>query len=254
MPAKTKKTIEDILASVSVTRETLEETPERALKLLRAIGTSRVIRAVLMDVGYTTQLHVKAWKNLRFACGNDDGDTLVEVEDPKVRAAVTFVDTRDEWFFKMLGAVWKYNFPEQLAFVLKGNLGPSAGMQSVLNMGIALDRLDVLEKGPERKATRKEDTAALALLAERKIDSEFRATMRNHVNVAQDVTPVTLGEVTPSTDPDIARLEALVELRKFYEEWSEIAKVTIKRRDHLIRMGLASRRAPAKPEPADPEV
>jgi hypothetical protein len=254
MPATTKKTIDDILASVSVTRETLEETPDRALKLLRGIGTSRVIRAMLMDVGYTTQLHVRAWRNLRFACGNGDDDTPLELEDPKVRAAVTFVDTRDEWFFRILAAVWKHSFPEQLAFVLKGNLGPSTGMQSVLNMGIALDRLDVLEKGPERKATRKEDTAALALLAERKIDGPFRTMMRNHVNVAQDVTPVTMGEVTPSTDPDIARLEALVELRKFYEEWSEIAKVTIKRRDHLIRMGLASRRAPAKPEPTDPEV
>ena len=209
---------------------------------------------MLMDVGYTTQLHVKAWRDLRFACGNGDDDSLLDVEDPKVRAALKYVDTRDEWFFKMLGAVWKYNFPEQLAFVLKGDLGPSTGIQSVLNMGIALDRLDVLDKGPERKATRKQDTAALALLAERKIDGQFRATMRKHVNVAQDVTPVTLGEVTPSTDPEVARLEALVELRKFYEEWSEVAKATIKRRDYLIRMGLASRRAPTTPEPTDPVV
>ncbi len=254
MPAKTKKTVEDILASVSVTRETLEETPERALQLLRAAGTSRAIRAMLMDVGYTPQIHAKAWKNLRFACGNNADDTLIEVEDPAVRTAITFVDTRDEWFFKILGAVWKYNFPEQLAYVLKGDLGPSTGMQSVLNMSIALDRLDVLEKGQERKATRKEDAAALALLAERKIDEQLRATMRKHVNTAQDATPVTLSDVTPSTDPEVARLEALVELRKFYEEWSEIAKATIKRRDHLIRMGLASRRAPTKPEPTDPEV
>jgi hypothetical protein len=54
-------------------------------------------------------------------------------------------------------------------------------------------------------------------------------------------------------------LRNLMALRAWYEEWSSIARVVIKRRDYLIRMGLAKRRvlaveppAPPSPDPAKP--
>lgn len=251
---KKAKTIEDVLATVSVTRETLEDTTDRAIKLVRGIGTSRVIRAIVMDRGYTQAIHAKFWKLIRLSCGTADDDTLIEVEDPEVRASIQFVDARDELFFQILTATFKHNFPEQGAFVLKGGLGPSTGIQSVVNMGIALDRLDVLESGPERKATRPQDHAALALLAERKIDKAARDELRKHVTAAELARPVSLDDVTASEDPEMVRLEAQVELRKLYEEWSEIAKATIKRRDYLIRLGLATRRSPTQPEEPEPVV
>jgi hypothetical protein len=43
---------------------------------------------------------------------------------------------------------------------------------------------------------------------------------------------------------DAAFEAALVELRAWYDEWSEIARLIIKRRDLLIRLGLAERRSP----------
>ena len=34
----------------------------------------------------------------------------------------------------------------------------------------------------------------------------------------------------------------------WYQEWSEIARVEVKRRDRLIQLGLAQRKAPGKGE------
>jgi hypothetical protein len=40
-------------------------------------------------------------------------------------------------------------------------------------------------------------------------------------------------------------LQKLTALRAWFEEWSGIARVAIKRRDYLIRLGLARRHAKA---------
>jgi hypothetical protein len=42
--------------------------------------------------------------------------------------------------------------------------------------------------------------------------------------------------------------QAKIALWTFHAEWSEIAKADIKRRDHLIQLGLAKRKAPKKSE------
>lgn len=44
-------------------------------------------------------------------------------------------------------------------------------------------------------------------------------------------------------------------LRAWHEDWSEMAKVAVKRRDYLIRMGLAKRKSGKnKPAPTDPNA
>jgi hypothetical protein len=47
--------------------------------------------------------------------------------------------------------------------------------------------------------------------------------------------------------------QALVEQRQWFEEWADVARSVIKRRDQLIRLGLASRRSSPAPvdEPGD---
>jgi hypothetical protein len=110
-----------------------------------------------------------------------------------------------------------------------------------------LDRLDALEKGPERKSTRKADHAALATLAQRGITSDERARLRGLIETASHVMdPPDDGEESAA---NAARNEALRKLRAWYDEWSETARAVIKRRDQLIRLGLAKRikrKAPAE--------
>lgn len=48
-------------------------------------------------------------------------------------------------------------------------------------------------------------------------------------------------------------METLVALREWFEEWSEIARACVSRRDYLIRMGLASRRIRSTTETEDAE-
>jgi hypothetical protein len=49
-------------------------------------------------------------------------------------------------------------------------------------------------------------------------------------------------------------IKALADLRTWYELWSRIAKVTIKRRDYLMQLGLAHRKSPSSPTEDEPPV
>ncbi len=138
----------------------------------------------------------------------------------------------------------------QADFVLKG-LAPSKGAKAVVTMRQLLDRLDALETGKGRGEAHKDDHAALALLTKRGVSAEFRKGMRAKVQAAE-----TFGEVVVPraivTSREEEHVTDLVELRAWFEEWSEIARLEIKRKDLLIRMGLAQRKTRgAKEEPVD---
>jgi hypothetical protein len=111
-----------------------------------------------------------------------------------------------------------------------------------------LDRLDALENGEDRVPTRDADHAALAKLAARGIDSDERTRLRELLAVAQG-SPTT-DEAPPSIKPDpkaeADRRQARLDLYAFFNEWSEIARADIKRRDHLIQLGLAKRKVAKK--------
>ncbi len=121
-------------------------------------------------------------------------------------------------------------------------LQASTGMQAALGVMTFLDRLDALEKSPERKSTRKEDHAALETLAKRGIDENERAHLRKLTKIVATSPDLDLDGV----DEDEAKREeerqkALVALRAWFIDWSETARSLIPRRDYLIRLGLASR-------------
>lgn len=59
----------------------------------------------------------------------------------------------------------------------------------------------------------------------------------------------TASTVDPATEAAELRA-AKVEVYAWYVEWREVAKADIKRRDHLIQLGVAQRKAPKKAEAA----
>ena len=113
-----------------------------------------------------------------------------------------------------------------------------------------LGRLASLESGddPARAGQQKEDAAAVALLEKRGLTRAERNRLKGLVDVA-------LGPTAPlatSNDPDseAKRIAKLNTLRRWYDEWSSHARVTVRKRAHLIRLGMAERKAPtAKPVP-----
>jgi len=225
--------------ATSLSRETLEQTPLRALPLLRAIGTRRAIRAAMGAFGYTPEDHQEGWALLHASSGYVEGQAPDAI-DAGVRSAIIELDAWDEDGFRVVRAALGRRHPDQAAFVLDG-IGPSEGPAAVMGVKRLLDRLDALEKSPARKATRKEDHAALATLAQRGLDAKERARLAERVATAEGVA------APPEDDTDRekraeAHVEALAALRAWFDEWSEIAKVAVKRRDHLILMGLAKRK------------
>jgi len=226
-----------------VSRDTLETVPQRALMFLRGVGTSRGIRAMLLARGYTAEDHREGWTYLH-ACAGFSEEAEEEAEDTAVRDAIAELDAWDESGFRIVRATLERRFPEQADFVMKG-LKPAEGAASVLSVELLLDRLDALENGDSRKHSRKEDRAALDVLARRGVGDATRKHLRELVTKAKSVAPVVQVDPTIAEQEDAARVQALRNLYAWYREWAEVARATIKRRDHLIRLGLASRRAPA---------
>jgi hypothetical protein len=248
---KTKPLAADItVAEPGVSRRTLDETPARTLAFLRGVGTSLPVRATLNAHGYSARDHNEGWRLLKEACGYSE-DEPVELIDIEVRDAIKEVDVLDEDLFRIVRATLERRHPPQAKFVLRG-LGPSTGMASVLGVSALLDRFDALDSGEERKATRKQDRAALETLATRGIDDAQRKRLRALVKKAKSAPPVSTSGAQDAERAEALRADAMLELRGWYEEWAEIARASIKRRDHLIRLGLASRRASGKGDDEEP--
>ena len=239
----------DTTPGVNVTRETLDGTPVRALTFLKAIGTSTAIHASMAARGYKSDDHMQGWQLLHAASGYHEVAPLPE--DTTVRDAIKQVDDWDEGGFQIISASLRYRFPDQAAFLLDG-LQASTGAAAVLGVKQLLDRLDALETATDRVSTKQKDLAAIALLAQRGIDASERQRLRNLIAVAESAPALSLPDAETIAQSEAANLRNLMALRAWFEEWSGIARVVIKRRDYLIRMGLAKRRVTAVEPPAPP--
>lgn len=232
-------------------RQTLEATYGRAVQFLKGAGTNSALRAQLEGSGYRPEHHAEGWRLVLAAGGYEGPAPAAPAAKPTgAREAMAQVDAWDEPAHRILRASLKRRFPEQASFLLEG-LAPATGMAAVAGVAALLDRLDVIESGEGRKGSHKQDLAALALLAERGITAERRKELRALVKKAQQ------GEAADPVDPvrekaqagkDKAHSEAMMALRHWYEEWSEIARASISRRDYLILLGLAKRKSSKKGE------
>lgn len=134
-------------------------------------------------------------------------------------------------------------FPEVAKVVLAG-IGPQTGPAAVASVKTLLDRIDVLSK-----STDKDDKAALALLATRGIDEAERKRLRGLIATAESVSAVPPVDEKGKANAEAKRIATLEACRAWNEEWSAIARVVIKRRDYLILLGLAKRKAPKPKTP-----
>jgi hypothetical protein len=218
-------------------RQSLEETPGRALKFLGAVGRTLGIRAALSAHGYDADEHRSAWDLLHKVSGYPGEQDPGVLHDVRAREAVAALDGWDERGFKIAGAALKHRHPVQHAYVFD-NLAPAQGTEAVLSVRTFLDRLDGLAGDPGRVATRDADAAALSTLAKRGIDAAERARLWGLVKAAQAVT-------APAADNQ-ERLQHLTALHAWIEEWTETARAVIQRRDYLVTLGILRRRVKKK--------
>jgi len=239
-------------------RQLLDETPERALKFLAGVAASAEIRTVLNQYGYCDSEHQLGWTLLHAATGYRPSPPPPEI-DHAAAEAIAALDAWDEPNFRLARATLNRRFPEQAEFVFQ-DLTAATGAGALLSVRTFLDRLDMLEgKLPGRdhkhKETKQADLKAVATLAERGITTEERARLRKLLTTAQrgaQALAETEKLAAEAAAQAAAREQTLSELRSFYEEWAEVARVVIHRRDHHIRLGLAKRKPKktAEPEPA----
>ena len=227
----------------------LEEVPGRALEFLRGIADSSVIHAQLAQAGFAADDYQQGWSLLHAAAGYTAGP-IAAPEKSVAFKSMTELDRWDEDGFRRVRAALDRLHPDQIAFVFAGGLAASTGPAAVLGVKTLLARLGELENGENRKATRKADRAALETLEGRGITKAERARLQGLVDSAQTLeAPAPL----PDASTPAARQEALVKLYGWYKDWAETARSVIKKRSHLITLGLAKRRAPKKevaPKPA----
>ena len=216
----------------------LETVPERALPFLRAIATNQQIRFTMAGAGYGEPEQAEGWRLLLGATGYAAQKLDVDA-DTEARHAINEIDNWDESGYRRIHAALERLHPAQDAFVFTG-LEASTGPSAVLGVAKLLDRLDQLQKGTNA------DRAAIATLEKRGINTQMRTHLRSLVTVAQAAKPVELP--TDPAPPDTQQ-QALELLYAWYRDWSETARALIRRRDHLILMGLAKRRSHKEDDP-----
>jgi hypothetical protein len=254
-------------ATVTVTREVLEETPGRTLQLILAVNRSKAIRAAAERVGFTKAVRVEGWRKLNAVTGMDVGPDDMDIEriDVDVATAITTLDASDEKLLAKIRATLQHTFPAEAKALLK-DLSAERGAASVLVVSTVLDRLDKLDSSERGRA-------ALARLAARGLDEEARKKLLGLVRTASGDTGVEAKKAAKATAAeskkserapkksaetvaadDAEYLRQLRVLRAWFEEWSELLRTEISRRDYLIQLGLAERKtSKSKTSGGEPE-
>jgi hypothetical protein len=223
--------------------EVLEATPERATKLLTGIGAVATIRTLLFQAGMTNEA-ITEGRTLLLACLAKPQDLEPERDTDSARAQRAATAELDEWDepnFGRIGATLQRHFPGAGEYVFR-DLKASTGSSAVAGVATLLQRIDALESGSDagRAATKKEDKKAVDLLATRRFDQAERARLAKLVETALGPT-APLDEAASGGDE---RREALTALRGWFDEWAAAARAVVKKKSHLIRIGLANRKAP----------
>lgn len=241
-------------------QEVLDETPLRTFTFLRALALRPEIRSALEARGYTLDAHEQGWTLLEQASRAwRRGDTGAE-HDQRARSATAELEAWALPTFRIGRAALAHAHPQHEAFVFRGFLAskraggvlPKARSHQgdaaiIVLVSDLLDRLDELEGSLGREGTREADRAALATLAARGVTPGERARVRGLLGLAMSLGPLPDGDA-PKEEPDAHRNDLLA-LRAWYEDWAEVARVMIRRRDHLILLGLAKRKSPAAVKP-----
>lgn len=230
----------------------LDEVPTRALTFLRGIAQSPIIYALLAGGGFTSDEYQLGWKLLHAASGYKLPSEAPPTPPPTPSlSAIKELDAWDEDGFRRIRSALDRLHPAQAAFVFRDGLAASVGPAAVLGVHTLLDRLDELESGKDRDATRKEDQAALATLAKRGITKDERSRLRGLVDTAENVgAPAAL----PAAPEPEERRKTLLALYTWYKDWSNTAHSVLRKRAHLITLGLAKRKPPKKHPPTTPHV
>jgi hypothetical protein len=205
------------------------------------------VRRVMMMNGYTKIDHKEGWDLLLDLIGYNDW----EADDQQVGsismqdAAIVALDQWDGPTFERAYAAMERLHPTQCAYVFR-ELQAATGVAAVGTVKTFIDRVVALREGtdPGRKKTREGDRAAVATLEARGIfDAKTEKWLRGLIEQATSLEAPREPEV-PKAEAE--RMEKAIAFNAWLKDWRTTARAVIARRDYLIRLGLAERRAAGK--------
>lgn len=209
-------------------RYALHDLPARVVTFLRAIGQSSSIRSALEAGGYGADEHARGQALLLAACpytipGLDPADDLA------ARAASTELLLWARSHLTRLRAALRHLHPEHARYFAPPDVDGEG--EAVLACASIFEWVSSLDPSSPVAVT----------LARRGLDATELARLRSVVATAQHAAPV--AEIaTSGGGAEGAASAPLVALYAWYKDWSTTARSLVKRRDLLIRLGLARRR------------
>jgi hypothetical protein len=225
--------------------KTIARDVTRGGKFLRALGTRPRIRAMLTPRGYTEKEHQRLWALILVLMGYKPSPIQPSATNANLES-LTYIDNNDGRLLNLLRHVLAARYADQHDYIA-GGLVAQTGAASVAVVERVVDRYAALRDGtdPERGSTRALDRQVADLLATRGVLSPaIEAMYREHLANAKAIAP-TLPEA-PLLEGEKEYREAAMDFHISVNEWREIARDTITRRDYQIALGLAGRRKGGK--------
>ncbi|MBU54682.1 MAG: hypothetical protein CL920_38795 [Deltaproteobacteria bacterium] len=213
-----------------------EYIPERVFRFLNMAVRYPTLLAQLREAGYREEEHQEAWKLLGALAAYPTEQKIAQQEDRD-----EFLARLQEWNKKKLvlaKTTLKRRYPILYNFLFE-SMESKGKFAHVIETRMFLARIQTLEKDPSSNT--EDSKAGLKLLYDRKIISkDSLKEVQGWIDIVETFpeSPTQRSE----SDTTQERTRILFELDAWMEEWSQTAKIVVTNRNHLISLGLATRR------------
>jgi hypothetical protein len=214
---------------------------ERGGKFFKTVSRNPVVRGALLARGLTDEELGQGWQ-LYTALLGFGGKTEARATTQQTAAAqaINELDAWDAPSFGAAHAVLDARYPDVSQFLFQ-NLEATTGVAAVVGVERFLDRYALLRDGNAPNVNAEQGKLAAGLLSTRKIVDPTREQQLRAL-IATARLGARSEEVAAGTDVDPRREEVAAAYVNWLNEWREVARVAIARRDYRISLGLAQRR------------
>lgn len=237
---------------MEITEVLIDRWLERGGKFFKTVARNPVVRGTLTARGLTDDELKHGWGLYSELHGFGATSQLrAATKETSAAQAINALDAWDAPTYAAAHAVLDSRYPEVAAYLFE-NLVAATGVAAVSGVLRFLDRVAALRDGKAPNVDPEKGRAAVELLATRKIvDAAKEGEMRRHIEAAK------LGarpeEIIVPAEIDPRRREVAAAYIQWLNEWREVARVSVSRRDYRISLGLAQRRE-ASEESEEPVV
>ncbi len=239
--------------AMEMTEVQIDRWLERGGKFFKAVARNPVVRGTLRARGLTDEELSRGWELYSELLGfGAQTRARAGYKETAAAQAINAIDAWDAPTYSAAHAVLDARYPAVSGFLFE-SLTATTGVAAVAGVQRFLDRVDQLSEGQAPGVDPEQGRAALDLLATRKIvDTAKKAEMRALIETAR--VGARPGEVIEATEVDPRRQELAESYFNWLNEWREVARVAISRRDYRIALGIAQRRQNGTSSADDEEV